>query len=85
MGNFDSHMTLSHDSLEDIDLFASRHNAKIETYVSWRPQPMAKFADAFSIEWSQFFFYAFPPFCLVSRCVQKIIHDQALGILVIPR
>ena len=69
----------------DIDLFASRLNAQVETYVSWRPQPMAKFVDAFSIEWSQFFFYAFPPFCLIPRCVQKIIHDQASGILVIPR
>ena len=69
----------------DIDLFASRLNAQVETYVSWRPQPMAKFVDAFSIDWSQFFFYAFPPFCLISRCVQKIIHDQASGILVIPR
>ena len=47
---------------------------------------MAKFVDAFSNEWSQFFFfYAFPPFCLIPRCVQKIIHDQASGILVIPR
>ena len=60
-------------------------NAQVETYVSWRPQPMAKFVDAFSIEWSQFFFYAFPPFCLIPRCVQKIIHDQASRILVIPR
>lgn len=40
----------------DIDLFASRLNAQVETSVSWRPQPMAKFVDAFSIDWSQFFF-----------------------------
>ena len=46
---------------------------------------MTKFVDAFSIEWSQFFFYAFPPFCLIPRRVQKIIHDRASGILVIPR
>ena len=31
-----------------------------------------------------FFFYAFPPFCLISRRVQKIIQDQATGILIIP-
>ena len=68
----------------DIDLFASRLNAQVEDYVSWKPHPMAKFVDAFTIDWSQFFFYAYPPFCLVSRCVQKIIHDQASGILVIP-
>ena len=69
----------------DIDLFATKLNAQVETNVSWRPQPMAKFVDAFRIEWSQFFLYAFLPFCLISRCVRKIIHDQASGILVIPR
>ena len=68
----------------DIDLFASRLNAQVETYVSWKPHPLAKYVDAFSIDWSQFFFYAFPPFCLISRCVQKIIQDQASGILIIP-
>ena len=68
----------------DIDLFASRLNAPMEDYVSWKPHPMAKFVDVFTIDWSQFFFYVYPPFCLVSMCVQKIIHDQASGILVIP-
>ena len=68
----------------DIDLFASRLNAQVEDYVSWKPHPMAKFVDAFTIDWSQFFFYAYPPFCLVSRCVQKIIQDHASGILAIP-
>lgn len=68
----------------DIDLFASRSNALVEDYVSWKPHPMAKFVDAFTIHWSQFFFYVYPPFCLVSRCVQKIIQDQASGILAIP-
>ncbi|CAH3168659.1 unnamed protein product [Porites evermanni] len=51
----------------DIDLFASRLNAQVEHYVSWKPHPMANFVDAFTINWSQFFFYAYPPFCLVSR------------------
>ena len=55
----------------DIDPFASRLNAQVETYVSWKPPPMAKFVDAFTVDWSQFFFYAFPPFYLVSRCVKK--------------
>ena len=69
---------------QTIDLFASRLNAQVKDYISWKPHPMAKFVDAFTIDWSQFFFYAYPPFCLVSRCVQKIIHDQASGILVNP-
>ena len=46
----------------DIDLFASRLDAQVEDYVSWKPHPMAKFVDAFTIDWSQFFFYAYPPF-----------------------
>ena len=69
----------------DIDLFASGLHTQVETYVSWRTQPIAKFVDALSIEWSQIFFCAFPPFCLISRCVQTIIHDQASGILIVPR
>ena len=59
----------------DIDLFASRLNAQLEDYISWKPDPRARFIDAFTIDWSCFFFYAFPPFCMVSRCVQKIIQD----------
>ena len=68
----------------DIDLFVSRLNAQLEDYISWKPDPRARFIDAFTIDWSCFFFYAFPPFCMVSRCVQKIIQDQATGILVVP-
>ena len=54
-----------------IDFFASRLNAQVETYVSWKLYLMAKFVDAFTVDWSQFFFYAFSPFCLISRCVKK--------------
>ena len=68
----------------DIDLFASRLNAQIMTYVSWKPDPKASFIDAFSIKWSNCLFYAFPPFCLISRCLQKIIQDQATGIIIVP-
>ena len=68
----------------DIDLFASRLNAQTEVYASWKPDPNAKFIDAFSIDWSGHYFYAFPPFCLISRCVQKIIRENATGILIMP-
>jgi hypothetical protein len=59
----------------DIDLFASRLNAQLQDYHA---------NHAFSITWSCSYFYAFPPFCLVSRCAQKIIQDRATGILVLP-
>ncbi|XP_067045964.1 uncharacterized protein [Acropora muricata] len=47
-----------------VDLFASRLNHKLETYVSWKPDPFATFIDAFTIDWGPQSFYAFPPFCL---------------------
>lgn len=67
-----------------IDLFASRTNAKCNNYVSWHPDPDALAIDAFTISWHTKFFYAFPPFPLVLRCLEKIIIDKAEGILVFP-
>ena len=68
----------------DLDLFASRLNAQLPDYVSWKPDPEARYVDAFTIEWSNIYFYAFPPFCLLPRCVQKIIQEKASGLLIIP-
>ena len=56
-----------------IDLFASRLTALLPEYVSLQPDPMAKYMDSFKIDWKQFSFYAFPPFCLLSRCVLVIL------------
>ena len=68
----------------DIDLFATRLNHQLDLYCSWKPDPGAHYVDAFAIDWSKFSFYAFPPFSLVPRCVQKISQDKAKGILVVP-
>ena len=38
----------------DIDLFATRLNAQLSSYVSWFPDPYALFIDAFSISWKCF-------------------------------
>lgn len=68
----------------DIDLFASRVNKKCNVYVSWLHDPDASAIDAFTLNWSRFFFYAFPPFSIILRTLEKIIADQAEGILVVP-
>ena len=49
-----------------------------------RPDPDAPFVDAFSANWSNFFFYAFPPFRLIGKCLEKIQANNAEGILVVP-
>lgn len=68
----------------DIDLFASRTNAKCVHYVSWKPDPDSFCVDAFTIDWHKSFFYAFPPFSLILKCLRKIIDEKATGILVFP-
>lgn len=68
----------------DIDLFASRINAKCETYVSWRPDPDAFTVDAFTFSWHNKYFYCFPPFPLILKCLQKIANEHSTGILVFP-
>jgi hypothetical protein len=69
----------------DIDLFASRINAKVTTYAAWRPDPGAAYIDAFTLNWSSFnLCYIFPPFSLLSRCLQKIRQERATGIIIVP-
>lgn len=68
----------------DIDLFASKDNNKCEKYISWFPDPGAWGTDAFTISWTNLFFYAFPPFALILRVLQKTLAEKAEGILVAP-
>jgi hypothetical protein len=71
--------------LNDIDLFASRLNAKCDLYCSWHPDPNANFVDAFSRSWSSFNLpYIFPPFSIIMRCLQKICQDRAQAVFIAP-
>ena len=70
--------------MPSIDLFASRLNNQLHKYVAWQPDPEAFAIDAFSLDWGRYQFYAFPPFCLIGRCLQKIKQDQAEGVIVVP-
>ena len=68
-----------------IDLFASRLNAQLPRYISWKPDPGAEAVDALSLDWGEFNFYAFPPFCIIGKCLQKIVQDKAEGLLIVPK
>lgn len=67
-----------------IDLFASRLNNQLPAFVSYRPDPLAMAINAFTLDWGETPFYAFPPFSIIPRVLQKIFHDKASGILVVP-
>jgi hypothetical protein len=68
----------------DIDLFASRLNKKVTRFYSWIPDPDSVGVDAFAYSWRDDLGYAFPPFALIGRVLQKIVQDRAKVILVAP-
>ena len=72
------------DVTPDIDLFASRLNHQLKSYIAYRPDPGALAVNAFHISWKEYTFYAFPPFCIIQRVLQKINIDQARGIIIVP-
>ena len=69
--------------IPEIDLFASRLNHKLKNYCSWKRDPFATYINAFSISWNVFSCsYLFPPFSVVSKCLQKLQNDKAQAIIV---
>ena len=68
----------------DVDLFASRVNAQLKSYVSWRPDPDAMAVDAFTLDWSKFRAFCFPPFSLISRVLQTLDLCLAECVIVVP-
>ena len=69
----------------DIDLFASRLNAQLDRFVSWFAEPGATYVNAFSLTWSDFAPYIFPPFSLIGQVLNKLKRDKVeKAILVFP-
>ena len=68
----------------DIDLFASRLNHTLEKYISFRPDPNAMTADAFSISWTKQYVYIFAPFSTLSMVLGKIVEDESEALVVAP-
>lgn len=68
-----------------VDLFASRINAQLPNYVSWRPDPHALAVDAFSFSWTdRILYYGFPPFSIIGQTLRKLLRDGATMLLVLP-
>ena len=67
-----------------IDLFATRLNTKLPTYVSPIPDPQAWAVDALNISWKNIVGYAFPPTALLPRVVQKLLSQSCRLILIAP-
>jgi hypothetical protein len=67
-----------------IDLFASRTNRQLQTFISWRTDPEAVGSDALTISWKKQLGYAFPPFCLIGRCLEKVRKEKTNLVIITP-
>lgn len=70
--------------MREIYLLASNFNYNCPRYISWFQDTQAVAIDAFTVDWAIYNFYAFPPFNLIARVLQKLVRDAATGILVVP-
>ena len=68
----------------DIDCFTTKNNTQLLDYISYKPDPFAKFVDAFSINWSYYNCYIFPLFSLMGQVLQKIQNEKAEVLLMAP-
>ena len=67
-----------------VDLFATRLNHRLPLYVSPVLDPGAWALDALTLDWDQLIAYAFPPFNLLPRVLQKVRTSCCQLLLVAP-
>ena len=66
------------------DPFASFQNTQLPKFFSWKPNPNALAVDALAQQWNSLLFpYAFPPFALIGRCLQKVLEEEVHRVLLI--
>ena len=65
-----------------IDLFATKRNAKLPTYVSPVPDPEAWAEDALSLNWKGLIAYAYPPPAIMTKVLEKILQEECQVILI---
>lgn len=69
----------------DVDMFASKVNHKLATYVSWKHDNSAVAVDAFSLDWSKFGLkYVFSPFSQLGKVIQKTTNCIGTTLVVYP-
>ena len=69
---------------QEVDLLTSRVSHQLLHYISWKTDPVSQGRDAFQISWARKFVYAFPPFALIGKFLQKKYQDQCLMLIITP-
>ena len=66
-----------------VDLFATRMNNRLPVFVSPMADPLALDVDAMSISWKGVYAYAFPPFVMLGRVLEKVPRDHPCEMILI--
>ena len=66
-----------------LDLFATRLNKKLPLFCSLVPDPEAVMEDAFMHPWDGLEVYAFPPFALVRRVLNRLMRSAACTMILV--
>ena len=70
----------------NLDLFATRLNNRLPVFVSPMADPLAVDVDAMSMSWNGMNAYAFPPFVMLGRVLEKVLKDHPYEmVLVAPK
>mgnify|MGYP003471155369 FL=1 len=67
-----------------LDLFATRYNNQLPNFISPFPDPLAAGMDALSLDWADRDLYAFPPFPLIPKVLQRLERFQCQLTLIAP-
>ena len=67
-----------------VDCFATRVNAQLPLFVSYRPDPEAMYTDIFSRPLPEGPLYANPPFAVISRWLRVLRDQQREAVCIIP-
>ena len=67
-----------------VDMFATRDDALLPLFVSWRPDPDSIATDAFMFPMKNENPYCFPPVACIPRLLREVLHQQATITLVAP-
>ena len=68
-----------------VDLFDTRFSKQIDKYVSLIPDPYCIAVNAFNFSWKTHKIYAFLSFSLIGAAILKLIRDNTIGIMIIPK
>ena len=67
-----------------VDLFATRHNNRLPTFVSPFPDPQAVAIDGLTFNWEGQDLYAFPPAVIIPKVVQRLSQFHCVMTLIAP-